>query len=617
MSKSLRIALYAAASLVGLAVVVVGLFVINRMAHAGNVLNGIAVASADLSGLSDDEALVALQELEDSMAEVKLEVVVQDTTFMLDPVSIGFDLDEEAALAEAKRRGREGSIIDQFRWWLDHRGTVDVLPISGSIDEAALGKLIEVYEDAALDTPTFEGAIVLEGTRPVAQYPTPGLGINRITAGPRVADALLQDPRPTVTLDIVEISPILPVSEVDAALREARILLDGPIDLVRTDPDASVTLTQEDLALALVTRVEREPIPRMIVTFDPAVIDALLVPVRAQFEAPPKDAELVIDDEDNVIIVEGRPGALIDAELAAQAAETAARTGTRRAELPFEDGAQPTVTTEQIEALGIKEKISEFTTFHPCCQARVINIHLFADIVDGAIVMPGEEFSLNGHVGQRTTERGFVPAPTIIRGKLEDTVGGGVSQFATTFYNAVFYAGVEDVTHQAHSYYFSRYPEGIEATVNWPEPDLVFRNNTDAAILIKTEYTDDSITVKFFGDNGGRTVEAEVSGRFAFRDFPTEYLPNPERLPEDGERVEVKGARGWSVTVKQTITFADGTQEVNEWVVTYRPQPREVEVHPCLIPEGAAGYTGEECPEPTTTTIKGEDTTTTTTTTAP
>ena len=233
------------------------------------------------------------------------------------------------------------------RWWIDHRSDIEVLPISGSIDEAALAKLIEVYEDDALDTPPFDGAIVLEGTTPVAQYPTPGLGINRITAGPRVAAALLQDPRPEVRLDIVEISPVLPVSEVDNALREARLLLNGPIELTRTDPDATVILTEEQLALALLTRVERSPIARLVVLFDPAVIDSLLIPVRSQFEAPPRDAELTIDDEDNVVIIEGRPGALIDADLAAQAAEEAARRGTRTAELPFEDGALPTVTTEE------------------------------------------------------------------------------------------------------------------------------------------------------------------------------------------------------------------------------------------------------------------------------
>jgi hypothetical protein len=177
----------------------------------------------------------------------------------------------------------------------------------------------------------------------------------------------------------------------------------------------------------------------------------------------------------------------------------------------------------------------------------------------------------------------------------------------------VFDAGLEDVAHRPHSYYFSRYPEGIEATISWPQPDLVFRNDTEAALLIRTEYTDESITVKFFGDNGGRQVARDVSDRYGYTDPPTEYLPNPERSPEEGERVVVSGAQGWSVKVTRVISYPDGETDEGSWVVVYRAQPREVEVHPCLIPENADGHTGEECPEPeeTTTTAPPDGSSTT------
>lgn len=300
--------------------------------------------------------------------------------------------------------------------------------------------------------------------------------------------------------------------------------------------------------------------------------------------------------------------------------------------MPFERGAEPEVTTEDLEALGIRHLVSQFTTYHDCCQNRVVNIQLMADIVSGTIVEPGGEFSLNGIVGERTAERGFLPAGTIIAGKIEDTVGGGVSQFATTMYNAMFWGGYEDVTHTPHSYYFSRYPEGIEATVNWPSLDLVFRNDTSNSILVRTLHTESSITVQIWGDNGGRivagdqrggqtsitvvdegiqgrTVSANVSGRFAEREPEIEYVVNDELEPGT-ESVEESGRIGWSVNVTRTILQADGVEVVQEWVVRYRPQPRVVEVHSCDIPEGEEGYTGEECPEPTTTTTSTTTTTT-------
>ncbi len=614
MSKPARITLIAAASVVGLLVLVTGAFALDRMAHAGEVLRGVHVGPTDLSGQDEAAAMLSLLELEDLLVAEPLPVVVEGTEFLLQPETVGFDVDEAAAFGAASMIGREGNLLDQFRWWIDNVFATTTLDIPATVSGNDLATLMRTYEQEALDSPPFNGAVVLDGVTPIADYPRPGKGINPLTAEVRISRALLELPRPTVVLDVVSVAPVMTVDDVDAAVRDAQQLLSGPIELTRSDPDVTVEFTQEQLASALVVETELNPIPRMMVHFDPDVIGRLLEPVKAELEVPPRDAQLVIDENDNVILQEGRPGSLVDPVLAARAAEEAARRGTRRAELPFEEGAQPEVTTDDLAKLGIKEKVSEFTTFHPCCQARVTNIHIFADLVDGAIVMPGEEFSLNEYAGQRTIERGFLPAPTIIGGKLEDTVGGGVSQFATTFYNAVFYGGYEDVTHRAHSYYFSRYPEGIEATISWPAPDLVFRNDTDAAVLIKTEYTDESITVKFFGDNGGRQVQGIVSDRYGWTDPPVEYVANPDRDPADGERVLVKGARGWSVNVTRVITYPDGTKTEESWTVRYRAQPREIEVHPCLIPEGASGYTGEECPvEETTTTTTGDASTTTTT----
>jgi len=609
-----RLLIYVAASLAGLFVLIGLAYGLDRMAHRDEVMRGVTVRGVDLGGLDEAAALEQLTALQDDLNAQPLTVQVAARSFTLTGDEVGYELDTAAAFATAFDLGREGGLASQISWWVGHLFDTEEVPVTGMIDSEAGIQLVAFYEEEALDAPPFDGDVIVEGTAPVAVYPSVGQGINEQTAVTRIGAALNADPRPgSISLDVVDVPPLLSVGDIDSALVQARLLLDGPIQLTRTDPDASVTLTETQLARALITTVEREPIPTLDVGFDPAVIDSLLTPVRAEFEAPPKDAQLDIDDEDNVILTPGRPGALIDATLAAQAAETAARTGTRTAELPFEEGAPPAVTTADLESLGIVEKLSEFTTFHPCCQARVTNIHLFADIVDGTLVAPGEELSLNELVGQRTTERGFAPAPTIIAGKLEDTVGGGVSQFATTFYNAVFDAGLEDIAHKPHSYYFSRYPEGIEATISWPQPDLVFRNDTDATLLLKTEYTDESITVKFFGDNGGRSVTTrDVSDRYGYTDFPTEYTADPERDPELGERVEVSGTRGWSVKITRIITYPDNTTQEETWVAVYRPQPREVVVHPCLIPEGEDGHTGEECPVPETTTTVGESTTTTT-----
>jgi vancomycin resistance protein YoaR len=178
-----------------------------------------------------------------------------------------------------------------------------------------------------------------------------------------------------------------------------------------------------------------------------------------------------------------------------------------------------------------------------------------------------------------------------------DTIGGGVSQFATTFYNAVMRAGYEVLERQAHTYWFDRYPMGHEATLSWPKPDVVIRNDTAAGLLILASYTETSITLRLFGDREGRRVDASVSPRFDTVRNGVEYLPNPDVEP-DKERVKEGGCVGWSVWTMRTVTLKDGTTKKDKRKVIYKPRLRRVEVHPCKIPKDEPGYTGEKCPEP-------------------
>jgi len=190
--------------------------------------------------------------------------------------------------------------------------------------------------------------------------------------------------------------------------------------------------------------------------------------------------------------------------------------------------------------------IGEFTTYHKCCESRVTNIHLIADAVDGVVVPSGETWSLNDHVGRRTTAKGYVPAGAIVGGELVAEVGGGTSQFATTIYNAIFFAGLEDIYHRPHSIYFSRYPLGREATLGWTLPDIVFRNDTEYPVSIDTSYTSTSITVKLIGNNGGRTVSTTTTG-------------------------SATTSGGGSATVTRTIDYPDGTSTFESWTHRYNP----------------------------------------------
>ena len=136
----------------------------------------------------------------------------------------------------------------------------------------------------------------------------------------------------------------------------------------------------------------------------------------------------------------------------------------------------------------IVELVGEFTTNHPCCEPRVTNIQRMADLIRGVYILPGETFSVNEFVGPRTRANGFVSAGAIRQGHMVQEVGGGVSQFVTTTFNAAYFAGLDFDEYRSHTIYFSRYPYGREATIGIPYPDLILNNTTDYPILIWNSY---------------------------------------------------------------------------------------------------------------------------------
>ncbi len=250
---------------------------------------------------------------------------------------------------------------------------------------------------------------------------------------------------------------------------------------------------------------------------------------------PPQDATFDVSSGTPVVVPSSGGTSVSPDDLAAAVMSVLTDEAPRRASASLSP-AEARITTARARTLGVKEVIGSFTSRHPCCAPRVQNIHRSADIVDGHVLLPGDRFDLNDLVGPRDKARGFVEAPQILDGEFVDRVGGGVSQFATTLFNAVFFSGLKDITHSPHSYYISRYPPGREATVSFPLPDLIFENDSPHGVLVDTSYTDTSITVTFWGTKRFDAVRSVTGPRTRLRDFTTQYVQRDDCTATDGEQ---------------------------------------------------------------------------------
>jgi vancomycin resistance protein YoaR len=227
--------------------------------------------------------------------------------------------------------------------------------------------------------------------------------------------------------------------------------------------------------------------------------------------------------------------------------------------------------------MGLSSLGSQFTTyFNPENPGRAGNIALAAKLVDGTVVQPGQVFSLNEAMGPRTVNRGFDFAPAIAGdGVLRQGVGGGICQYATTLFNAVFFAGLPVVERHAHGLLIAHYPVGRDATVSWGGPDFKFENDSDRAVLIRSWVKGGALTVAIVGKTG-REVTYTTSDYYDIRK-PASSRADPRVVYDDDlangiTRWEL-GVDGKSVKVVRTVRDAAGKTLFREtYVSVYDPR---------------------------------------------
>ena len=589
-----------AAAATGAGVLFFSAWCVHQVNERDRVMPGVYLEDLNVSRLTEPEIRARIQRWQAEHQARKISFSLASRPLVFEPKTAAFSVDVEASAADALSVGRSPGFARRLSSYLSRLIRPERLSMRTKLDSKRLAEVLDDWEMHAIADPPFAGGIGIDGTSITPLYPHAGTRLDR----PRVKRQLLEafrtgsDARGSDAGPIATQSetPRVPRAEVDRVASQARAMLSGDVLLVSEDGARRVQLTAAQIASVLrVSAAELEPTLRL--SCAPEATHQLLEPQLSQLEQPPQNARFVIDAQDRVHIEPGRAGLRLDDRSLALAVCAAAQSAEKKGTLPLAPGAEPALSTAAAEQAGIVGLVGTYTTRHACCQPRVENIHHIADLLDGTLVRPGETFSVNQLVGPRTVKNGFRAAPSIEDGDMVDTIGGGVSQFATTLFNALFYAGYDILERQPHSYWFTRYPMGYDATLSYPHPDIVFKNDTEACALIKTQYTDTTITVKIYGNNGGRRVRAEVSERQNIVLPPVEFIPNP-RLDADEEKTREGGMIGWTVTVTRTLTFGDGKLKKERRKVTYKPRARRVEVHPCRVPAGEPGHTGERCPVP-------------------
>jgi vancomycin resistance protein YoaR len=428
--------------------------------------------------------------------------------------------------------GRSWSVADM---WENVVGGEEYDAVVVSVDDLLEDRLTTLAAD--LGDPPVEGTVTFTETGAEPTYPDPGTGLDVEAAAEAVRAAFpAQDPvNDPVELSLAVVEPEVTSAEVSRVMKEfANPAMSAPVTYVVGGE--RIVLKPADYAAALSVVPDDGRLEPQV---DRTVLLRALRPAMHTLGARPQDA--------TVEIVGGRPhvvpakkGVTLDRDrIVGSFLDLVVADGSgRELEMPAKL-VPPEVSTADVKALGITEKVSEFTTFYPHADYRNTNIGRAAALVDGTLLRPGETFSLNDTVGERTPENGFAKGFVISDGIFKEDYGGGVSQVATTTFNAAFFAGLEDVEHKPHSFYIDRYPVGREATVAWPTVDLRFKNDTRYGVLIQTVHvpstlsTQGSLTVRMWSTRVW-DITARTSARYAYVSPDTRYLSGAGCVPNSG-----------------------------------------------------------------------------------
>ena len=210
----------------------------------------------------------------------------------------------------------------------------------------------------------------------------------------------------------------------------------------------------------------------------------------------------------------------------------------------------PAVTTPAAD-WGMNQVIGEYSTPYYPDAARTQNLVAGTAAINGTIVMPGGVFSLTDALGPIDEEHGFASAGVVTNGQHTDAIGGGLSQVATTVFNAGFEAGMDDVEHTPHNYWFTRYPAGREATLWTGNLDVKFGNSTPTAVMVQAWAVDGEVHVRLWGTPYYQ-VSIDNGTPHNYRAYQTQRQSGGNCVPYGG------GAQGFDITVTRSRTKPDG-----------------------------------------------------------
>ncbi len=532
--------------------------------------DGTRIAGVDVAGLTPGAARARLEQRERERGSVPVVFTAGGHRWRVKPATVVLDTDWGAAVEAARRQGEGFAPLRGLKRLGVRVFGADVVPRT-RVSEPALDAYLDRFA-RVIDRPRVEPALALDGLEPRVVPGRSGRVLDREAAAQVIVRGLTGLPRQAVDLPLRIERPRLAPSDLAGARAKLATALSAPVDL--TYGPGGWHLSQRKIARLLELPHDGS---RSLQIAGPAA-DRFFRNLRKRVEHAPKDASFAVGARNVVRVVPAEAGRGVDAEETERALLTVMLSPTdRRAELSVVSVA-PERTTREAKAMGITGLVGAYETFYGGVPNRIHNVQLVAHLLDNHLIAPGAEFSFNDTTGERSSDKGFLEAPVIINGELKTGLGGGVCQVSTTTFNAAYEAGLSITDRTNHALYISHYPLGRDATVNYPDTDLKFVNDTGHWLWLRTFVGSSSLTVALYGAPQHRRVESEAAPLRVMGGPPTKRVPDPN-LYVGQTALEESGQPSRATSVRRRVFGEDGELLYDHtWYSSYSAEPRVIRV---------------------------------------
>ena len=507
MTKAHKIILLVVATPLILIAMISAVWALDQWQTSDNVARNVTVAGVEVGGSTPSELNAQLQKLAKQLPQTEVKIQSNTETMTTTAGKLAMTMDVEATAKEVNSIGRSDPLPTRPIRWLKSLFGGRSADVTVSVDSEQLTPALAAIQGERRTLPveptlaaTPEAVTLVPGT-PGKEETVADVVRALPQSLPDVSQPITIKVDPTITQPLVSNASVQTLADQANSVTAGTITLNAGGTKIEVEgkefrpafalniegSTPKLIMKPEAVSLILESKNPSKPNPTNV-RFD--IVDGVPTPVGGE------DAQVCCTAE--------APQKIVDGLLAGKnAIDLPTRVETAQQGRDWAGG------------LGVNEVIGSFTTNHKCCESRVTNIHKISDILRGTLIPPGATFSVNDTVGRRTVEKGFVEGGVIQDGEFATDIGGGVSQFGTTTFNAAFFAGLDIPAYKAHSKYISRYPFGREATLAYPSVDLKIRNETPYGVVIWPTYTNTSLTVSLWSTpfaKGEQTAQNPTSG---------------------------------------------------------------------------------------------------------